>query len=183
MHSSQRLLGLLLIAIGTGLFAILQTGVGAEAVVALIGGALLVAYGVTRAYGFLVPGSILTGLGTGIILQGRGAPDETVVLGLGAGFLAIAAIDVLVHGLTPARLWPLIPGGILTIVGLSAIPGGQALLRLWPLALIAAGAWLIVGQGVARRAAPSPPVTPAPRPPDAQGDATKLPAPPEVTHR
>jgi hypothetical protein len=181
MRSPDRLLGLVLIAIGAGLFVILQTGVGAEATVALIGGVLLIAYGVTRVYGFLVPGGILTGLGTGIVLQTRGAPDATVVLGLGAGFLAIAAIDVLVNGFAPARLWPLIPGGVLTLVGLAALPGAQTVLRLWPLVLIAAGGWLILGRRSTRQA--PPPAAALGQPPAERGHARLLPAPPGSTTR
>src|SRR3972149_3746454 len=90
--------GMVLIVLG-GLFLLEQRvggggggggAVGGEAVVALIGIAFLIAYALTRQYGFLVPGGILTGLGIGIIyenrLEGNGAP---VLLGLGVGFLAI----------------------------------------------------------------------------------------------
>jgi hypothetical protein len=143
--------GLVLIGLGV-LFGIVQlTGIGGEAVVAVIGGALLVAYAVTRQYGFLVPGGILTGLGVGIIWQMQVLNDSggAVLVGLGAGFLAIYAIDAIVRRRS-ALWWPLIPGGITMTIGLLLETGREGTLAdaapLWPIVLIVIGGALLLRQ-------------------------------------
>ena len=102
--------GVILIALGALFFLAQLTDLGGEAVVAVIGGAFLVAYAFTRQYGFLVPGGIMTGLGLGILSQSQATPDAggVVVIGLGAGFLSIYLIDLLVRR-TSALWWPIIP--------------------------------------------------------------------------
>lgn len=115
-------------------------------IVAIIGLGLLGAFAYTRQYGYLVPGGILTGLGLGIVAQ-QGltfASEEgsggAVVLGLGLGFVSIWAIGMLVQ-LAPHHWWPLIPGGILTMVGTALLIGGGAvdLLDYWGVALVVIG--------------------------------------------
>jgi hypothetical protein len=142
---SDRTLGALLIALGFVLIVGRWVGVGAEAIVALLGVGFLAAYVATRAYGFLIPGGILTGLGTGIVVATAGGPSASPVLGLGVGFLTIAVVDRVASGWErPGWWWPLIPGGILTIVGVSEIPELEPVVRyLLPAALIAVGIWLI----------------------------------------
>jgi hypothetical protein len=63
--------GLILIGLGVFLGIVQVTGVGAEAVVAVIGGAFLVTYALTRNYGFLVLGGII------LLAQIRRGPPET----------------------------------------------------------------------------------------------------------
>ena len=153
MRRPELFAGLLLIGLGVLLFVAMQSGVGPEAIPAVIGAVFLVAYAVTRSYGFLIPGGILTGLGT------------VVVLGLGTGFLLVAVVDQIVEGVHPARLWPLIPGGILALVGISELEGTTEVLRWWPLLLVAAGVWLIVTRGrpprSRRQSEPRPPAAPS----------------------
>lgn len=165
MRRPELFAGLLLIGLGVLLFVAMQSGVGPEAIPAVIGAVFLVAYAVTRSYGFLIPGGILTGLGTGVVLQARGADDAVVVLGLGTGFLLVAVVDQIVEGVHPARLWPLIPGGILALVGVSEFEGTAEVLRWWPLLLVAAGVWLIVTRGrpprSRRQSEPRPPAAPS----------------------
>lgn len=162
--------GLILIALGVFLGIVQVTGVGAEAVVAVIGGAFLVAYALTRNYGFLVPGGILTGLGIGVILETRAGSnaDGVVVIGLGLGFLAIYVIDLLVRA-RQALWWPVIPGGILATIGVLVeteqghwLEGTEL---MWPVALIVIGAIVLLAQ--IRRGPPEAPQPPAP--PAAQG--------------
>lgn len=117
--SSERILGLILVGLGAVLLLILTTDIGPEAIVAFIGLSFLIAYGVTRSYGFLVPGGILTGLGTGIVLSALNWPGNLVVIGLGAGFLLIAIVDLTVGARSEGWWWPLIPGGILSVVGVA----------------------------------------------------------------
>jgi hypothetical protein len=143
--------GLVLIGFGVLFLFVQLTDIGGEAVVAVIGGGLLVAYAVTRRYGYLVPGGILTGLGLGIVWQERVLQDAggAVLIGLGAGFLGIYLIDGIVRR-DRALWWPIIPGGITLTIGLmlEAGPGGT-LLRvapLWPIVLIVIGAALVLRQ-------------------------------------
>ncbi|MFP4635419.1 MAG: hypothetical protein ACLFRD_06130 [Nitriliruptoraceae bacterium] len=146
--ASNRVFGLILIAIGTALLLILTTDVGGEVIVGLLGIGFLIAYAFTRSYGYLVPGSILTGLGAGLVVAAQDGPDEAVVLGLGLGFLAIAVVN---RGLGEAKAgwwWPLIPGGVLVIVGVSTLMGTLDLGRfVVPIALIVVGALLLLRGG------------------------------------
>jgi hypothetical protein len=98
---------------------------------------------------------ILGGLAVGVGLQEYGYDPNggVVVLGLGLGFVAIYLIDVLVQN--TARWWPLIPGGILSVVGATQLAEGtaaaQTLARLWPLGLVAAGVLVLVGSSLRPR--------------------------------
>ncbi|HET7646428.1 MAG TPA: hypothetical protein VFV59_08210 [Candidatus Limnocylindria bacterium] len=157
--------GLILIGLGVFLGIVQVTGVGAEAVVAVIGGAFLVTYALTRNYGFLVPGGIMTGLGLGIIWETQAAAnaDGVVVIGLGLGFLAIYVIDLLVRG-HAALWWPVIPGGILATIGVLVETEQERWLRgtelLWPAALIVIGGIILLAQ--IRRGPPETPQPPSP---------------------
>lgn len=150
MPQRSSVAGIVLIVLGA-LFLLGQwMHVGGEGVVAMIGLAFLAAYALTRQYGFLVPGGIMTGLGIGIIyeerLQAEGAP---VLLGLGLGFISIYLFSR-VRGRMPADWWPLIPGGVLTVIGVFLAAGQTGLLgsidRWWPLVLILLGLYIIFRQ-------------------------------------
>jgi hypothetical protein len=150
MDQRSLIAGLALIGLGAYLGFVQITGSGGEAIVALIGLAFLGAYAVTRTYGFLIPGSIMTGLGVGILWETQVDPGGgVVVVGLGLGFLAIYVIDRMVRGRT-AHWWPLIPGGILTVIGVLIVAGQQRWLDrmewLGPVVLVAIGAALILAQ-------------------------------------
>jgi hypothetical protein len=115
-------------------------------IVLLIGLALAGAFVYTRRYGYLVAGGILTGLGAGIVASEsfRFASTEgsggAVVLGLGLGFLSIWLLASLAN-IERNHWWPVIPGGILTIVGTALLIGGQAVeaLDYWGIGVIAIG--------------------------------------------
>lgn len=144
----NRVFGLILIAIGTALLLILTTDVGGEVIVGLLGIGFLIAYAFTRSYGYLVPGSILTGLGGGLLVAAQDGPDEAVVLGLGLGFVAIAVINRGLDQATAGWWWPLIPGGVLVFVGASALLNTLDLGRfVVPIVLIAVGAGLLLRGG------------------------------------
>jgi len=139
--------GALLITVGIVLFAAQQLGVGWDVIVLVLGLVFLVAYAATRLYGLLIPAAILCGIGVGLVLGHRAPLRETVVAGLAVGFLAIYAVDRVMTG-ARRRWWPLIPGLILLVV---AIEGGafgpegeRAVDLFWPVALIAAGAFLLL---------------------------------------
>lgn len=142
--------GLILIGLGVFLGIVQLTGVGGEAVVAVIGGAFLIAYAATRQYGFLVPGGIMTGLGLGIIWETQvEAGGGAVLIGLGLGFVSIYLIDALVRQ-SAALWWPIIPGGILAGIGILVETEREGLLDelelLWPVALIVLGGIVLFTQ-------------------------------------
>lgn len=86
---------------------------------AALGVGLLLVFAFSRWYLALVGGSILTGLGTGLIIArliGTDADGPGAVLGLAAGFIGIWLISSLM-GMKERHWWPLIPGGILLLVG------------------------------------------------------------------
>ena len=141
--------GVILIAVGATLFTVQLLNLDGDIVVLVIGLIFAVAYAATRRYELLIPAGIVTGLGTGILLENAGVMGEPVVLGLGLGFFAIYAIDLLTTGArAPGRWWPLVPGGILTIIAAAESTFGPEGARLitqgWPILLIAAGAWLLL---------------------------------------
>ena len=141
--------GVILIVIGVTLFAIQWLHLDANVIVLVIGLVFAGAYAATRRYGLLIPAGILTGLGAGIVLEDFGLSREPVVLGLGLGFLAIYAVDLLRGGSRDrARWWPLIPGAILIVIaaggGAFGDEGARAVERGWPIILIAIGAWLLL---------------------------------------
>jgi hypothetical protein len=143
--ASQRTLGLLFIGIGGALLIVLTTDVDGEIFVGFLGLGFLGAYAATRSYWLLIPGGILTGLGTGLIIESQGGPSGSVVLGLGCGFLAIATIDRLVSSADRVWWWPLIPGAVLVTVGASNLTGIPNLGRyLVPAGLILIGVLLLL---------------------------------------
>ncbi len=150
------IVGAVLIAVGVVLLVALQSGVGGEITVATIGVAFLVAYAFRRYYAFLVPGGILAGLGIGILFETRYDGGAPVLLGLGAGFLSIYLIDASARR-RMGGWWPLIPGGILTVIGLALAAGQSGLLRAfgrwWPVVLILIGVTVLL-----RRRGEEPPV-------------------------
>jgi len=145
--------GVILIVVGVTLFAVQLLRLDADVIVVVIGLVFATAYAGTRRYGLLIPAGILTGLGTGILLEDFGARGEPVVLGLGLGFLAIYGVDLLTSGARePGRWWPLIPGAILTVIagasGAFGVEGERAIAQGWPILLIAVGAWLLLRRRV-----------------------------------
>lgn len=146
---SSGLPGVILIVVGVTLFAVQLLHLDADVIVLVIGLVFATSYVYTRRYGLLIPAGMLTGLGAGILLEDFGVMGDPVVLGLGLGFLAIYGVDLLASGAhQPGRWWPLIPGGILTVIaGASGAFGGEGTRVIeqgWPILVIAAGAWLLL---------------------------------------
>jgi hypothetical protein len=151
-HDAPWIGGLVLVAVGLLMLATyLVPEIGLYTVLVL-GIVFLAAFLYTRAYGFLVPGGILTGLGIGIILTQAMAAEEmlagaVVVGGLALGFAAIWAIAALMH-LEESHPWPLIPAAILgTVAVFLAIGQPEALQYLSvviAIAMIAGGGWLML---------------------------------------
>jgi hypothetical protein len=132
--------GSLLVVIGVALLLIDLTGVGGVAVVLLGGIAFLATYVATRGYGFLVPGGILTGFGTALVLQDLGIATDIGLLGLGAGFLLIPTFQLLTGAVREGGWWwPFIPAGILVALGVIELTDGGAAGLVLPGALIILG--------------------------------------------
>lgn len=144
--------GVILIMIGLGLLAARITGMtGGSFVLLFLGGVFLAGYLARQAYGLLVPGGILLGLGVGDLLQGAFPSLEGLnSIGLGLGFMSIFAIDWLSS--RRERWWPLVPGGILVLVGLADTSESMAqmLQALWPFLLILVGLFLLFGSSIRR---------------------------------
>ncbi|MGA7733540.1 MAG: hypothetical protein WCD37_19930 [Chloroflexia bacterium] len=115
-----------------------------DMVLLLIGGIFMYAYFTTKPgyrIGFLIPGSILLGIGAGQFLQGFGPIDAIFgssisAITLGLGFCTIWFFE-------RKHWWALIPGGVILLGGLSSI---FRLFALWPIVLIALGAYLLYDQ-------------------------------------
>jgi hypothetical protein len=114
-----------------------------------LGLVFLAAFFSRREYGFLVPGSILVGVGVGILLAE--AVDEpwagaVMLLSIAAGFIGIWVVGWLMR-LPENHWWPFIPGGILAIIGLSQAAeeasGGDV--PWWPVFIIVIGLLVILG--------------------------------------
>lgn len=119
--------GFILIALGVAFLAVqFLEDVSGSIVLIALGVAFLIAHVVYRLYGLLVPGGILLGLGGGVLAEDLGAAGEPVLIGLGAGFVAIWLVDqAFTHkGPRAASWWPLIPGAIILLVGLGSYFGG-----------------------------------------------------------
>lgn len=116
--------GLVLIALGLAFLAMqFFEQIGGSVVLLSLGAAFLTAHFIYRAYGLLIPGCILLGLGAGLLAEETsiaGAISEPVVVGLGTGFLLIWVIDRVFARRGPrGSWWPLIPASILLLVGLA----------------------------------------------------------------
>lgn len=118
-----------------------ETAFAAAAIPLAIATTFLVAYAATRQYGFLVPAGVIGGFGAGALIESvlnlTDGGAYIVLLG-GAGFLFIYVVDVLVTR-SPARWWPLIPGGILALAGTGIASQSEGLLRqigIWSPALL-----------------------------------------------
>jgi hypothetical protein len=142
-------IGTILIGLGAVLLAgqlIPETG---RYGVLVIGLALLAGFAMTRQYGFLVPGGIVTGVGVGVLLtQAYPSAGGLFLLSLAAGFASIWVIGVIFR-LREHHWWPLIPAGILGTIGVISLAdqSGQFgdLLRLaWPIALVILGAFIVL---------------------------------------
>lgn len=124
-------------------------------------GVIFLAWGLaTRTFGLVIPGGILGGIGLGIVLlegplAGLGEPTQGAIflLAFAAGWLLISLLSPLTEA--AFQWWPLIPAGILAAIGglLLAGDAGLQVLKVlgyaWPVALIAAGAWIILRKRIA----------------------------------
>jgi len=139
--------GAILILLGAGFFALqFMQGFGEAVIFFLIGGAFMIGYLFRRAYGLLIPGGILLGLGLGSVGESTFRSFGGIQgIGLGVGFVSIYLIQLIYVG--KSHWWPLIPGGVLILTGFaSASRDFEHLLSVgWPLILILVGLLLLAG--------------------------------------
>lgn len=149
---SRLITALILIAVG-GILLIGQLTEQWEFVLLVLGVGFLGAYFLTRNYGFLVPGGILSGIGVGVLLETliSDVPGDfeaaLFLVPFGCGFILIWILDRVYT--QESNWWPLIPGGIMVVIGLAVGIGGVALDLLalvgtwWPLILVLIGGWIL----------------------------------------
>ncbi|HEY6929098.1 MAG TPA: hypothetical protein VJA66_05425 [Thermoanaerobaculia bacterium] len=155
MNGRQGLtLGIILVLVGA--YLLLQNVVswhGPGPVLFLLGTALFTASALRRFRGPLLPGAVLLGLGSAFLLEHPLEPWlphwSTLLLGIAAGLLLVAGIDMSVR--RTRRPAPAVVGVILiAVVAASAVGRAldprtlEPLARLWPWLLVVAGAVLIV---------------------------------------
>lgn len=150
-------IGLLLVGIGIVVFLanLIQSEALGLFILPLLGLAFL-GYGFyRRAFGFTIPGCILTGLGVAVLLVANvptlaGPPAGGIfVIALALAFAAMTLISPYFE--RKVAWWPLIPGCILGTVGLLLLIGtGEALQVLqligiaWPVLLIFFGLYILI---------------------------------------
>jgi len=144
-RKGQIIAGIILILIGLSISGLrIFVGFSQNSFMLLLGGLFIAAYFYKDSYGLLIPGCLITGIGLSSLDYGLFNHSSQInTLGLGIGFFCIYIIDRINKGKT--LWWPLIPGGILTLVGLSSSPFNlwKYLHIGWPVILIALGLWII----------------------------------------
>lgn len=147
--------GSILVVVGIGLLGLqVADGVGESMWLLVIGTLFIVGYLFRGAYGLLVAGSIVAGIGVGQVgEEAFGRVDEVTTISLGVGFAAIYVVDRLYSG--SSHWWPLIPGGILLVTGLASVgePLSGLLEVVWPILMMIIGLALLFGSTEKRRRA------------------------------
>jgi hypothetical protein len=118
----------------------------------LIGLALLAVFLVTRSPNALVNGSVIAGIGVGVLVVKGGNPDigaTGFIVSLAGGFY-LAWILGLIFDVPSVRWWPVVPGSILLALGaiVYTAHAGQSLVAFavdwWPALLVIMGAYLLL---------------------------------------
>ncbi|HEX9067721.1 MAG TPA: hypothetical protein VF807_03045 [Ktedonobacterales bacterium] len=185
----KSLAGIALIVIGAlALVATLtQWTLMGESVVLALGLAFIVWGILAQSPGLMIPGGILSGIGSGVLLSqvvfsglSGEAQGGVITLCMGLGFLLIMPLQRYFTKSDGFPWWPAIPGGVLAIIGLSLLGGaGDTFLvwlsRLWPIAVILVGLAILYGV-VSRRSEPDQTPTAAPPLPQEPVSAATPPA-------
>lgn len=152
--------GLIMIAVGTLVLASRAIDFGNFGLfIPLMLGVVFTLLGISqRQLGFLIPGGILSGIGTGILAM-EGVSGLSLGIDDGAIFMLCFAggwgmIALLSAMFTDEEAWwALIPGGIMALIGAAIGFGGmfESTLSLvgqgWPLVLVAIGVWTLLRAG------------------------------------
>ena len=149
-----------ILLIGFGLLALLGQFINFSDTFGLlllpaIAAVFLIAGIVTRKVGFIIPGGIISGISLGTLLiegplsQVNGDAEGGVfMLSFAAGWALITILSAIFTDET--HWWPLIPGGIMTVIGTGILFGGvfmsalTFLGKIWPVFLILGGAYLLL---------------------------------------
>lgn len=144
--------GGMLLSVGAFLLAVRFVPNLAVLIPLLIGLALLGVFLLIRAPALLTAGSVITGLGVGILTATQGSSDiggAGALVSLGAGFLLVTLLGVIFQ-VPSVRSWPLVPGLALIAIGavIYAAGLGQEVLDVstawWPVLLVLMGAYLLL---------------------------------------
>ncbi len=164
-RAPELIAGIVLVIIGAAYFVSYLIPSLDRFVVLAIGIGILALFAATRAPAALIGGSIVTGVGVGIVLASSIAGTTggaLFLISLGGGFLLAWLVGWSLE-MPEARVWPLIPGSILVLLGAAMLPGAG-----WAVALIVIGLGLVVvGFGAGRRGPAAGPSSPEPAPPAA----------------
>ncbi len=148
------ILGAILILIGVAGLVRMAVPSSGGVIVLMIGIGMLALFAMTRAYGWLIPGCIVTGLGAGIVAQEYGPAVESgalIVGGLGLGFISIWVLGALFR-VKEQHAWPLVPGTILVTVAVGLWLDSVSSLDVewWPMLLIVIGL-IVIGAALTQR--------------------------------
>ena len=141
--------GLFVAGIGLLLLLAQYTPTAGQWIPLAVGLIFLAVFFSRREYGFLVPGSIITGVGVGILLVeiiGEPWSGAVMLFAIAGGFIGIWVIGALLR-LKENHWWPFIPGGIMALVGMVQVAeeAGGGEVRWWPIVIIVIGLLIIVG--------------------------------------
>ncbi|MFN8534926.1 MAG: hypothetical protein U0556_15420 [Dehalococcoidia bacterium] len=140
------------ILIGLGLLFLFGQVIPAlsQYIVLIIGLGFLTSFLVTRLYGMLIPGGIVTGVGVGIVLASANSgviAGALFLFSLAAGFVLIFVVSVLLRMNEPGRWWPLIPAVFIALGGVTAL-SGQTVDWVWQygwaIAMMVIGVFLLL---------------------------------------
>jgi len=150
----QVVAGLVLVVLGVALFLLERLDASADHLFLILGGGIFTSvYFHRRAYGFLIPGGLLTGLGSGLAVEELNPgsfSDVDGALGLGVGFLLIYVLSAVWERVN--RWWPLIPGGVLVLAGLPYWARADELFEYWPVLVMLIGLVVLVRAVASRQA-------------------------------
>lgn len=119
-----------------------------ESFLPLIGVGFIVWAGLARSRGLLVPGGILVGVGTGIMLRGEYG-QAAFLFSMAGGFLLVSVLSILMFGREKHCWWTIFPAGGLAFAGVMAASGPNArewwrtVQPLWPWVLVAVAVFLL----------------------------------------
>ena len=92
----------------------------------------------------LIPAYVMLAVGVMVWLIGLGVLDDLLIPAY--VMFAIAIPFFVVYIRNRDEWWPLIPGGIMGVIGLAFLLAEGAVAYIGPIALVAAGAWIILRQ-------------------------------------
>lgn len=145
----RRLIGVVLLIIGAGALLDRSFSFDLGQAVPLVLGLLFLGWALAgKNCALLIPGGILTGLGTGILLRNSYGGNSTFLFCFAGGWVLITLLSALAF--KRWVWWPLIPAAAMAFSGLTQLadPELRSWLRAgryyWPVALIAFAAYLLL---------------------------------------